>query len=341
MAGFLLRRLVNYAVLVVLAASLSYLLAASALKPRANLEDRNPRPPAAVVDAELNRLNLNDRTPLAERYRVWAAGVLRGDFGRTLQGEPVNDELWRRLWVSVRLLTFGTVLGCVLGVLLGAYAAVRRDRPSDRIITAGSYLLLSTPIFVLAVLLQIGAQKVNDTTGLQVFEWVGETAPGSSEGTFGPLGGLGDRLRHLLLPTAAVALAQLALYSRYQRGMMLDVLNADFVRTARAKGLRHRDALLRHGLRTALIPMTTYFAYTFGLLLLGGMFLEEIFGWHGMGEWLVESIIRGDVNAVAAVNCCAAAAVLLAGLVSDVLYGVLDPRVRTSGTTWTARTGRS
>ncbi|TDD83628.1 ABC transporter permease [Actinomadura rubrisoli] len=329
MAAFLLRRTANYAVLVVLAASLAYLLAAAALRPRANFEDRAPRPPEAVVDAQLTRLNLNDRTPLADRYRTWAAGVARGDFGRTWQGEPVTPELWRRLGVSLRLLLLGAVLGSVLGVLLGAYAAVRRGQAADRFITLGSYLLLAMPVFVLAVLLQIAASRANDAIGLHVFAWVGESTPGASEGPFGALGGAGDRMRHLLLPTATIALSQLALYSRYQRSMMLDVLNADFVRTARAKGLRRRGALLRHGLRTALIPMTTYFAYTFGLLLLGGMFTEKIFGWHGIGEWLVDSVTRGDVNVVAAVNCLAACGVLLAGLASDVVYGILDPRVRT------------
>ncbi|WP_242890482.1 ABC transporter permease [Actinomadura litoris] len=329
MAAFLLRRLANYAVLVVLAASLAYLLAAAALTPRANYEGRAPRPPEAVVDAQLTRFNLNDRTPLAERYGTWVAGLARGDFGRTWQGEPVNAELWRRLGVSLRLLVLGAVLGSALGVLAGAYAAVRRGRTADLLVTFLSYLVLAVPVFVLAVLLQIVASRTNQATGLRVFEWVGETTPGASDGPFGALGGLADRVRHLLLPTATIALAQFALYSRYQRSMMLDVLQADFVRTARAKGLRRRDALLRHGLRTALIPMTTYFAYTSGLLLLGGMFTEKLFGWHGVGEWLIDSVTRGDVNAVAAVNCVAAAAVLLAGMASDVMYGILDPRVRT------------
>ncbi|GAA4140138.1 ABC transporter permease [Actinomadura keratinilytica] len=328
MTTFLLRRLAGHAVLVVLAASAAYLLAAAALNPRSNYADRSPRPPDAVVDAELTRLNLNDETPLPQRYAVWARGVLHGDFGRTWQGEPVNDELWRRLRVSLRLLAAGAVLGGVLGVLLGVYAASRNGRMADRLITFGSFLLLAVPVFVLAVLLQLAARQVNEFTGLRLFEWVGESSPGAGEGPFGALGGFGDRIRHLLLPTATIALAQFALYCRYQRAMMLDVLDADFVRTARAKGLRRRDALLRHGLRTALIPMTTYFAYTFGLLLLGAMFTEKIFGWHGLGEWLVDSITRGDVNVVAAVNCFAAAAVLLAGLLSDVAYVVLDPRVR-------------
>lgn len=323
--AFLLRRLVNYLVLGVLAASLAYLLAAAALDPRANFEGRAPRPPEAVIDARLSALNLNDRTPLSYRYLTWGGGVLRGDFGRTWDGEPVNAELWRRLGVSLRLVLPGAALGCVLGVLAGAYAAVRRGGTAERLITLGSSLMLAVPVFVLAVLLQIAATKVNGVLGARVFVWVGESTPGAPGGT---LAELADRARHLLLPTATIALAQLAIYCRYQRSLMLDVLHADFVRTARAKGLRRRSALLRHGLRTALIPMTTYAAYASGLLILGGMFTEKIFGWHGLGEWLVDSITRGDVNAVAAIVCLAVCVVLIAGLVSDVLHGVLDPRIR-------------
>ncbi|NKZ05047.1 ABC transporter permease [Actinomadura latina] len=327
MAGFLLRRLVSRGVLVVLAGSLAYLLAAAALDPRAGFEGRTPRPPDAVIDARLSALNLNDRTPLADRYRTWAWSVLHGDFGRTQEGEPVNAELWRRLGVSLRLLVPGGVLGGVLGVLLGTYAAARRGRVADRIVTGGSYLLLAVPAFVLAVLLQTIAVMVNGALGVRVFVWVGESTPGES----GVLSGVVDQARHLLLPAVVIALAQVALYSRYQRALVLDVLHADFVRTARAKGLRRRSALLRHGLRTALVPMTTYFAYASGFLILGGVLVEKAFGRHGMGEWLVDSIARGDVNAVAAIDCVAACAVLLTGLGSDVLNALLDPRVRFGG----------
>ena len=324
MAGFVLQRLAGRGVLVLLAGSLAYLLAAAALDPRAAFEGRVPRPPDAVIDARLNALNLNDRTPLGERYRVWAWGVLHGDFGRTQEGEPVNAELWRRLGVSLRLLVPVGVLGGVLGILLGTYAAARRGRLADRFITNGSYQLLAVPVFVLAVLLQAIAVMVNGALGVRVFVWVGESTPGET----GALGGVLDQVRHLLLPAVVIALAQVALYSRYQRALVLDVLHADFVRTARAKGLRRRSALLRHGLRTALVPMTTYFAYASGFLILGGVFVEKAFARHGMGEWLVDSIARGDVNAVAAIDCVAACAVVLAGLLSDVLNGLLDPRVR-------------
>ncbi|MEV0662049.1 ABC transporter permease [Actinomadura luteofluorescens] len=329
MATFVVRRLANHAALAVLAASLGYLLAAAALDPRAGLEDRAPRPPESVIDARLGALNLDDRTPVAERYLTWARGVAHGDFGRTWDGEPVGAELWRRLGVSLRLVVPGAVLGGAMGVALGAHAAVRHGRAADRLISSGSSLLLAVPVFVLAVLLQIVAGEANDALGMRVFVWVGESAPGASPGA---LWDLADRGRRLLLPTATIALCQLALFARYQRGLMLDVLHADHVRAARARGLRRRDALLRHGLRTAFVPMTAYLAYATGLVLLGGVFTETAFGRHGLGEWLVDSISRGDVNAVAAIEGIAACAVLLAALASDVLAAALDPRVRAGGT---------
>jgi ABC-type dipeptide/oligopeptide/nickel transport system permease component len=319
MARFLFRRLLGYLVLVVVASGLAYLLAATSLNPRADFEGRNPRPAESVIDAQLTALNLNDHTPVLRRLGTWAAGVGHGDFGRTWEGASVNAELNRRMWVSLRLLFFGTVLGATAGVLIGAYAAVNRYRVGDRLIALGSFVVLAVPVFVLAVILQLGAQSTNNATGLPLFAWVGEYEPGA---------GPGSRLQHLVLPTLTIAIGQVAIYSRYQRSMMLDVLDADFVRTAMAKGLRRRDAVLRHGLRTALIPVTTYFAYNFGLLLLGAAFTEKIFGWHGMGEWVIDSIGRGDVNAVAAFNCFAAVLVLLAGLTSDTAQALLDPRIR-------------
>jgi peptide/nickel transport system permease protein len=322
MAWFLVRRFAGSAVLVVAAASLAYLLAAAALDPRSSFEGRVPRPPQAVIDARLAELNLSDRTPLPERYARWASGVVRGDFGRTLDGTPVGAELGRRVLVTLRLMLLGTLLGCGLGVAAGYLSAVRQYRPTDRVLTIGSFAVLATPVFVLAVLLQLGAERVNQAAGVQVFEWVGEYSPGAS--------GIAGRLRHLMLPTLTIALAQVAVYSRYQRSLMLDVLRADFVRTARAKGLRRGTALRRHALRTAVIPMASFFAYHAGLLLLGATFTEKIFGWHGMGEWLIDAVGRGDVNVVAAYDVFAALLVLLAGLAAAGAQAALDPRIRRS-----------
>ena len=139
-------------------------------------------------------------------------------------------------------------------------------------------------------------------------------------------------MQHLVLPTFTLALGAIAGYSRYQRNAMLDVLGQDFIRTARAKGLTRRRALFKHGLRTALIPMATLFAYSVAGLVTGAVFVEKIFGWHGMGEWFVQGIATQDTNIVAAITLFSGATVLLAGLLSDVIYAALDPRVRVSMT---------
>ncbi|MEZ0075613.1 ABC transporter permease [Planotetraspora sp. GP83] len=325
MAAFLARRFLNYLGLIVLASSLAYALAATALDPRANYTDRRPPPPPAVVEATLSSLNLNDHEPLIQRYGVWITGVLHGDFGRTWEGESINAQMGRRMGVSLRLLLLGVVLGSVTGVLVGAYSALRQYRPVDRSITVLSFAVLATPTFVLGTALSIAATWVNQRAGTKIFSISGEATPGLEGGL---IAHLADRAGHLAIPTLTVALGQIAVYSRYQRAMMLDVLGADYVRTALAKGLRRRTAMLKHALRTALIPAATFFAYGFGLLLVGSTFTEKIFGWHGMGAWFVDSINRQDTNAVAAVTLFSAVLVLLAGLLSDVFYAILDPRVR-------------
>ncbi|MFI6507935.1 ABC transporter permease [Streptosporangium sp. NPDC050855] len=325
MAGFLARRLLNYLALIVVATSLAYMLAASALDPRSNYEGRNPPIPPAVVDARLSDLNLNDRVPLLERYLTWGGGVVRGDLGRSVTGGSVGEDLGRRIGVTLRLITIGLVLGSVTGIAIGAYAAVRQYGAFDRLSTGLSFGVLAIPTVVLANILIIAAVRFNEAVGAQVFLVSGEATPGLQGG---PAAALLDRAQHLVLPTLSLSLSLVAIYSRYQRNMMLDVLGADFVRTAMAKGLSRRAALTRHALRTALVPAVTYFAFTFGTLLVGTTFTEKIFGWHGMGERLVDSISTNDVNTVAAISCLAALAVLLAALASDVLHAVLDPRVR-------------
>jgi len=325
MGKFLLRRLTNYLVLVLLATSVGYFLAALSLNPRANFEERNPPPPPAVVDQQLYELNLNDKTPIVQRFSTWISGVAQGDFGKTIGGESVAVEMRRRMGVSLRLLLLGSIIGGVIGVLAGVVSAVKQYTLTDYSLTLVSFVILATPVFLLAVLLKVGGLSVNQALGTTIFYYTGEYTPGLT----GPWWQLAvDRIQHLILPTLAVVLPGVAFYSRYQRNAMLDVLGSDFLRTAQAKGLTSRRAVLKHGLRTALIPMATFFAYQFGLLLIGATFTEKIFAWHGMGEWFVDSVTTNDVNVVAAVTLFAAVLVLVAGLLADLAYAALDPRVR-------------
>ena len=323
MTRFLTRRLLNYLALLLLASFLTFCLTSYTFEPLDNLLQRNPRPPQAVIDAKAAELGLDMAPPL--RYLDWLSGAVRGDFGTTVAGQPVADELGRRIGVSLRLLIIGSVLGTVIGVVVGAWSAIRQYRLSDRVITVLSLLVLSAPTFVIANLLILGALRVNTLFGVQLFDYIGETSPDAAGG---PWSQFVDRLQHLVLPTFGLALGAIAGYSRYQRNAMLDVLGQDFIRTARAKGLTRRQALFKHGLRTALIPMATLFAYGVSGLVTGAVFVEQIFGWHGMGEWVVQGIATQDTNIIAAITVFSGAVILLAGLLSDVIYAALDPRVR-------------
>ncbi|MBF6135993.1 ABC transporter permease [Nocardia otitidiscaviarum] len=323
MAGFLLRRALNYVVLLLLASFLTFVAASWSFNPLESLEQRNPRPPQSVIDAKRAELKLDE--PVIPRYVQWVGGVFHGDFGQTLAGQPVSEELPRRIAVSLRLLLIGSVVGTVLGVLIGAAGAIRQYRFSDYFTTVISLLVLSTPVFLLATLLKFGALEINMATGKQIFLYTGETSATAVHGLWNQFV---DRLQHMVVPTLGLALGAMAGYSRYQRNAMLDVLQSDFIRTARAKGLTRSRALYKHGLRTALIPMATLFAYSFGGLITGATFTEKIFGWHGVGEWLVDSINAQDLYPVVTITAFAGLVVLVSGLLSDVVYAILDPRVR-------------
>ncbi|MFE7717916.1 ABC transporter permease [Nocardia rhizosphaerihabitans] len=325
MTGFLLRRALNYVVLLLLASFLTFSLASLTFRPLDSLEQRNPRPPQSVIDAKAEQLHLDE--PIPQRYLTWLGGVVQGDFGTTLAGQPVSEELGRRVSVSLRLLILGSVIGTILGVLIGAAGAIRQYKFSDYFTTVFSLLIISTPVFLLATLLKYGALQVNTATGTQIFLYTGETSATQVVGLWNQFV---DRAQHLVLPTLVLVLGAAAGYSRYQRNAMLDVLQSDFIRTARAKGLSRNRALYKHGLRTALIPMATLFAYSLGGLITGAVFVERIFGWHGVGEWFIDGVNAQDLYVVVTVATFAGLVVLVSGLLSDVVLALLDPRVRIS-----------
>jgi peptide/nickel transport system permease protein len=307
----------------------AYLLAATQLNPRSRYEGRNPPPPPAAVDAALNQVNMNDKTPVFVRFGRWVEGVAHGNLGQTIENKPVNDEIGRRMWVSLRLLLIGSIIGSVLGVAAGAYSAVKQYRISDHVLAVSAFVTLSIPTVVLAVLFKNAGTGINNALGFtgdrKLLYNTGEMTPGLDTWSWD---GLTNRLSHLILPSLVLIAGAAAFYSRYQRNAMLDVLGSDFLRTAQAKGLRRSRALIKHGLRTALIPMVTFFAYEFALLFVGATFTEKIFGWHGMGEYFVDSVTKNDVNSVAGTTLFLAVLVLIAGFLSDLAYAALDPRVR-------------
>lgn len=324
MLRYLGKRFLNYVALLFIATSLTYLLAASRLDPRALWAVQQPPVDPAIVEAQLRQYNLSDQVPLLQRYGTWLSGVLHGSWGYSPLGVSVNEQISARMWVSLRLLLIGTLLGILVGIAVGAWTATRQYRISDRVATALSLLVISTPVFVIGSVAQIAAIWFNDATGVRVFEFIGESG---SIGDY-PLAPLVDRLQHLVLPTLVLTVLGAAAISRIQRNLMLDALSADYVRTAKAKGVPHRQAVLRHALRTALAPMSTYISFTVATMFIGATFTERIFGFAGLGEYGVDSIAGRDVNAVVAVTAVAAVCVLSGALLSDIMLGLLDPRVR-------------
>lgn len=327
MGMYLLRRLLNYLVLLFVAVTLTYFLAATQLNPRALFEVRNPPLDPASVEATLLQYNLNDRVSVLQRWWIWFSDVLlHWDWGYTVDGGHINDEIGRRMWVSLRLVTIGSLLGIGLGVLLGAWTATRQYKASDRLTTVASLFILATPVLVIATVLMILATKFNQATGARLFEFVGETG---ARGDY-PLAWLADRAQHLVLPTLTLTLFGIASYSRIQRNLMLDTLGADYVRTARAKGLRKQRAVMKHALRTALIPTGTYFAFSVATLFTGTTIVEQIFTFHGMGIYGVQAIQQHNVHGIVAVTAFGGVCTLAGAVLADIMVAILDPRVRLS-----------
>jgi peptide/nickel transport system permease protein len=190
-------------------------------------------------------------------------------------------------------------------------------------------MLVALPTFWFAVLLkEFVAIRINNWVGHRVLWTTGEEQFGIS--TWGtPHQILVDRLEHLVLPTISLAMLSFAAWSRFQRASMLDVMHSDYMRLGRAKGLPWRKVLIKHGLRNALIPLTTVVALGVGALLGGAVITEQVFSWHGMGEYLLQSGLgQQDVNVILAWLLVSATFVVLFNLIADLLYAVLDPRIR-------------
>jgi peptide/nickel transport system permease protein len=326
MIGFIVKRFINYAILSAIATLSAYVLASKILNPAARYYGRNPRPSDATINSILDGLGVNPNTPVIERLWNWVVNlVTHGSLGNTIHNTSVVNEMMARAGTSLRLLILGTIIAALVGVALGVWGAVRQYKVSDQVISYASFTILAMPAFVLGILLMILATNLNGLLGIQLISFTGEYTAGLDGNWWVQFW---DRAGHLLLPTIALALIGAAGYSRYQRSAMLDVLSADYIRTARSKGRTRGSALVRHGVRVALIPMSTYFAYSFATVLAGAAVTELVFSWHGMGEFLVQAIQQSDINAFTGAILFNAVLILIAGTLSDIMYAALDPRVR-------------
>ncbi|MBV8481155.1 MAG: ABC transporter permease [Actinobacteria bacterium] len=326
MSAYIIRRVAAGIVVLFVASFLTYLLVAESGDPLASLR-ANPHVTQATIAAARSRLGLDH--PLLDRYWLWLSHFVRGDFGRSTGGQAVEPQLWQRLGVTMKMVIPATLIAAIVAIALGILGAVRQYKVDDNVSTALAYIFYATPVFVLGILLKdFFAIKVNNAVGHTVLYTVGDNTPDFTGGTGARLL---DDVQHAILPVLTLVLVTYAAWSRYQRASLLDVLNSDYVRFARAKGLSWRRVLLRHALRNALIPITTVIALDFATIIGGAVITEIVFGWEGMGQFLLGGLqgpLTPDVNTVQAWLVITAAIVVLFNLIADILYAVLDPRIR-------------
>ncbi len=325
MWAYILRRLGAGFLVLILASFVMFLLVSLSGNPLAQLM-ANPHVSKATIAAARAELHLNE--PLLERYWTWLAGFAHGDFGTSTTGQLVGPQMWPRLETTLKLVIPAVILSVLIAVLVGVVSAVKQYSISDHVSTGLAYLFFSTPVFVMALLLKdFLAVDVNNAAGHTILYTVGTSSPGIGGGW--PL--FVNSVAHTVLPVLTLTLITYAAWSRYQRAAMLDVLNADYIRLARAKGLSPRRVLYVHGLRNALVPVVTVVAIDFATILGGTIITEVVFGWEGMGRFLYEGLIgpvSPDVNVVMGWMMIAAIAVVVFNLIADLLYALLDPRIR-------------
>ncbi|MEV6042660.1 ABC transporter permease [Streptomyces xanthochromogenes] len=321
------RKAAGWLLMIAVATNATYFLASWFLDPRSNYQGLRPVRSEAQIDVALAPYNLDPRVPLVDRWWDWVTSVvLRFDWGKSPTGVSVNGEIGYRSLVSAELVVLATVLSVVVGVALGVHTASRQYGWADRVSQAVSIIVFNIPTSVAALAVVFVAIWLNQHAGLHFLYVAGENSPD----VHGLLPTIGDRLLHLILPTLTLTLMGYVGYHLTQRSLLLDTINADFVRTAQATGLTRAQAIRRHALRTALIPTATSVAFSVPAIFTGAIITETIFGWNGMGRYFVQTISKNDVHGAVATAAFAAALTAIGAILADIATVFLDPRVRVS-----------
>lgn len=321
------RRLVSWLAIIVVSTNLTYFLAWNFMDPRSNYVGRRPPLSADEITALLEPRNLSDTVPLLERWWTWITGiVLRWDWGVAPDGQDVNAQMAYRMWISAEFVLGATLISTVAGIALGVYTANRQYKTADRVGHLTSTITMNIPPIVAALGFVLIAISINEAVGSSVFYVTGPTGLGMDHWWDVVL----DTLRRLILPTLAMSLVGYASTHFLQRALLLDNISADYVRTARAKGLTKQRAIRKHALRTSLIPIATQIAFTIPNVFLGAILSEQIFAWHGLGEYLVQTIGKNDVHGTVAIAAFGAFLTAIGAILADLAVVALDPRVRVS-----------
>ena len=319
MLTYIARR-VLYTVPVLLVSSfLSFTFVSLAGDPRANLL-QNPRVSQLTLKVLEHQYHLDQSIPV--RYWYWLQSVFTHKLGDSLITlQPIWPDITRTFGHTAQVVILAEAIALVLGVAVGIYSAVRQYSIFDYAFTTLSFLGFAMPVFWLALLLQIVFVDIYLKWHVRIFYTSGLNNHGNATWSI-------DRLQHIDLPVIGLTVVSFALYSRFMRASMLDVINADYVRTARAKGLPEWRVIMRHVFRNALIPLVTVSALNLGALLGGAIVTETVFSLDGMGHYFVQKLGQLDVYALMAYLMVTSVVIIVFNLVADILYGYLDPRIR-------------
>jgi peptide/nickel transport system permease protein len=263
--------------------------------------------------------------PVIVRYGYWVRDAVTDKFGTTIFGDrPIWNDLKRVLPNTLQLLLTAEIFSVFFAIIIGVYSAIRQYSPFDYLATSFSFLGLAVPVFWLALILQVVFTNIFLKWDVRIFY----TAQLSSVDPGHGIHFLIDRVQHLVLPVTTLVVVNVAGYSRYMRASMLEVINSDYVRTARAKGLTERRTIMKHAFRNALIPLTTLVALDLGLLFGGAIITETIFALDGMGLYFIHALDDGDPYPLMAWLMITAVMIVIGNLLADIVYGFLDPRIR-------------
>lgn len=254
--------------------------------------------------------------PIPEQYWEWATRLLAGDWGHSYRdGQPVLWVIGTHLTATLELMGTAAVIAVFVGMWVGVLGAIRRYSLFDYLATIGAMVALSIPTFWFGLVT------------IYIFSLKLGLLPAGSRYTIGN-GSFWDYIHHLIAPSLVLGLVTVALWSRYMRSSMLDVINQDYVRTARAKGATERQVLLHHAIRNALLPMITVAGLQLPTLLSGALVTETVFTWPGMGRLFLDSLSYRDYPVVMGILMLSALLVLIGNMLADLLYAVADPRIR-------------
>jgi peptide/nickel transport system permease protein len=312
-ALYVLRRLIQAVAVLFIVSVVTFGLIHSAPGGPAMLA--NPELSSEQVAQMTEELELDD--PIIVQYLRWLGNVLQGDFGNSYSAiKPVTTVIAERLPNTAILAFTALTLAVVIAIPLGVLCGIRRNSALDRIVAALSFMGISVPVFWLGIMLII------------LFSLRLGWLPSGGMNTVGESDSIRDRVEHLILPVMVLCIGNLAELIRYTRSGMIAVLQEDYMRTARAKGLSQRAVLLGHGLRNAMIPVVTVIAIMIPRALGSAAITETVFSWPGMGRLAVESATNRDYPVVLGVTMTVALITVICSLLVDILYGVLDPRIR-------------